>query len=62
MNRLTIMCLTLSIAFAAPAPAQQPLTPVAVDVNKKMVKVFGASIREEDVPQIVEYLTKYYAN
>jgi mono/diheme cytochrome c family protein len=28
----------------------------------KMVKVFGASIREEDVPQIVEYLTKYYAN
>ena len=26
----------------------------------KMVKVFGAPIREEDVPEIVEYLTKYY--
>lgn len=26
----------------------------------KMIKVFGAPIRQEDVPKIVEYLTKYY--
>lgn len=26
----------------------------------KMVKAFGAPIKEEDIPQIVDYLTKYY--
>ena len=26
----------------------------------KMVKAFGAPVKEEDVPQIVEYLTTYY--
>jgi cytochrome c5 len=26
----------------------------------KMIKVFGAPIKQEDVPKIVEYLTKYY--
>lgn len=26
----------------------------------KMIKVMGAPIKEEDVPEIVDYLTKYY--
>lgn len=26
----------------------------------KMVKVMGAPIKEEDIPQIVDYLTRYY--
>jgi len=30
-----------------------------VEVNK-MIKVFGAPVKQEDVPRIVEYLTKYY--
>lgn len=42
MRHSTIFCLVLSFAFAVPASAQQPLTPVAADVNKKMVKVYGA--------------------
>ncbi|ADO45204.1 sulfite dehydrogenase (cytochrome) subunit SorB [Hydrogenobacter thermophilus TK-6] len=29
------------------------------EVNK-MIKVFGAPVKQEDVPKIVEYLTKYY--
>jgi len=30
-----------------------------VEVNK-MIKAFGAPVKQEDVPRIVEYLTKYY--
>nr|BAL54326.1 sulfite:cytochrome c oxidoreductase subunit B [uncultured Aquificae bacterium] len=26
----------------------------------KMIKVFGAPVKQEDVPKIVDYLTKYY--
>src|SRR3982074_1789784 len=37
--RLAPLALVLA---AASAPAQQPLTPIAADVNKKMVKLFGA--------------------
>ncbi|GBC88990.1 hypothetical protein HRbin13_01123 [bacterium HR13] len=29
------------------------------EVNK-MIKAFGAPVKQEDVPKIVEYLTKYY--
>ncbi|SNZ15480.1 sulfide dehydrogenase [Hydrogenobacter hydrogenophilus] len=30
-----------------------------MEVNK-MIKAFGAPVKQEDVPKIVEYLTKYY--
>ncbi|QWK19817.1 MAG: cytochrome c [Hydrogenobacter thermophilus] len=29
------------------------------EVNK-MIKAFGAPVKQEDVPKIVDYLTKYY--
>jgi serine protease Do len=30
------------VFIAAPLPAQQPLTPIATEVNKKLVKIYGA--------------------
>jgi S1-C subfamily serine protease len=45
MKRIAACCLGLAIlgvAFATVALAQQPFTPVALEVNKKLVKLFGA--------------------